>query len=115
MARSFTEITDQPLKTSEDIRIACDRARLAALALSDALYFLSRHLYARLKFYEKKKAKFFMMPAAYWRCRAVAVVMKRASSWTESAAKLCDKTWRAYMKHYADEMQMMGSGTSFKA
>jgi hypothetical protein len=112
MAPNHRDLTDHPIKNSEDLRMVCDKARRACLELADALFYVAKHIQARLKAYEKANRNGGLngLAVSMWRPRAVAVVMLRAAFWAQSAAKVCDKVWRTYMKHYADDMHASSYG-----
>lgn len=123
----YSEFTDVPIRTSEDFRMVCDRARRACNELADALLFAARVSKTQMIKFEKNQAKLaarraksggkkFVMPTIFtWRARAVARVFIRASVWARSAGKCCDKAYQVFLKHYAEDMAAKQQATAAAA
>lgn len=100
---TYTEIADRVYKNAEDFRLGFQASRNANLDTANAISFQARAMRTALKKYEKKR-KQRNMAARMWRPRVVAAVLAGAAGYNRTAAKLCDKAWRVFVKHYADEL-----------
>lgn len=107
-------ISDRIISGPEDVRQLCFDGKMLCYRFADDIRAAAINLRYALRNYEKVIARRRGRAAAFWRPRVVAAVLKAAAAYVQTAARLMDKTYVTFLKHYGQDIALAREEAAFK-